>query len=278
MAAYIAGFIAAGFLDLAIAKAVYSPQNMFPMLMEAFGWYPAFLPALLGLLLLVRHGIATKQNKKRTVLCVVLSLIGFAALYAGSGQYLEKRGLMGQPNSAVPAFWVALGIVFAGVCCLFVWKTTAPVREKLFFFAMCGTVYLAANQVLVYALKLIWGRVRFDDMMAAGSFFDFTPWYSPFGPGGSSFPSGHTANAAGIFMLLVLCDLFPALNKNRRLVFVVCWGYIAAMAVCRMVIGRHFLSDTLAASSLMAVLFFVLHRTKLYQKGLQQTLQNKPAK
>ena len=139
---------------------------------------------------------------------------------------------------------------------------------------MWGTVYAVANQVATYLLKFIWSRPRFDDMLAEGTQHLFRHWFMPFGSGGSSFPSGHTANAAGIFALLFLCDVFPALGRHRRLVTAGCWLYVALMAFSRILIGRHFLSDTLAASALMALLFYAVHHSKRYRQGLPALLES----
>jgi membrane-associated phospholipid phosphatase len=168
---------------------------------------------------------------------------------------------------------LAAGVLAAGMMLAAALGCNAAVRARLVFFGVCGSVLCAANQAVVYPIKTLWARTRFDDMLAAGSFEAFTPWFRPLGFGGSSFPSGHTANAACILALLVLCDLFPGWGKRRRLVTALCWAFIALMATARIVIGRHFLSDTLAASAIMAGLFYALRHNRFYRKGLRRALE-----
>ena len=47
-------------------------------------------------------------------------------------------------------------------------------------------------------------------------------------------------------------------NRRRTLVWALCWAYVAFMALCRLVIGRHYLSDTLAAAFVMLLLYLCL--------------------
>lgn len=269
---YFAGFSAATLWDLALNQAVYTPANLYAIIMECFGWYPAFLPALLLAMLLATQPALPRGRLWQRPVAALVALAGFAALFYASRGYMLKRGLLDGPNDPLGMLWLIAGLVFAGALLFAVLRLTPPARIRMTFFGLWGAVYMAANQALIYPVKHLWARTRFDELVAAGSFEHFTPWYQPLGFGGSSFPSGHTANACGIFMLLVLCDLFPAWAKYRKATCACCWGYILLMALARVLIGRHFLSDTLAASAIMAVLFYAMRSTKLYKNGLRKTL------
>lgn len=269
---YAAGFALAAFIDLPLNIAVYSPNSLPAIFMECFGWYPAFLPSVMLFILLgTRRGLAPKSFWQ-PLLCFVVVLAGFCGLYYASYGYLEKRRLLSGTDDPALWLWVAAGVLFIIILVVFLARRARATRIKLIFLGGAATVYMAANQVVVYAAKLVWARTRFDDMLAVGSFDAYTPWYLPFGNGGSSFPSGHTANAAGIFVLLILCDLFPSWARQRKLVLTACWAWIIAMAAARILIGRHFLSDTLAASAITAWLFYGLRRTKPYRVQLEKTL------
>lgn len=267
---YIAGFALGTMYDLSIDIAVYSPQNFLCVFMEAFGWYPNFLPTVfLALLLLTQPGVF-RQHWWLPVAATVVALGGFGALYYMSAKYLRERGWLTTTNGIDPAgwLWLAVGVLFAVLMLLFARRLSQATRTRLFFFGAASAVYTAVSVIVVNGVKIVWARTRFDDMMQVGSFDTFTPWYLPFGNGGSSFPSGHVANAAGIFVLLILCDLFPGWAKRRKLVTAACWVWIVGMAAARIVIGRHFLSDTLAASGIMALLFLALRHNRFYEKYL----------
>lgn len=259
------GFFFATLYDLPITQALYAPQNGFAIFMEAVGWYPMFLPALFAFALL-----AARKNMP-----VWLRIAG-GALYAGAFsvvfyntfEYFCDRGALAPVLNTGTILFILAAVVFAGLLLWAAFALPQKLRPRLEFFSAWGTVFLVADEALINLLKYIWQRTRFDDMMAAGSFADFTPWYTPFGNGGSSFPSGHTAKAVAILLLIVLCDVLAAKKWQRNLAYAVSWLYIAAMAYSRLVMGRHFLSDTLAGAGLIALLLFIMRRIPFYKKQL----------
>ena len=264
---FAAGFVVATFWDLSINQAIFTPNNTFAILMEAVGWYPAFAPPFVFLALLLSHPREMRKPWVRPIAIVGITA-GFCSItHAGYVHFVHRDFF------AHPADWRA--IVFfttaaAGLAILIYISLRAnpSLRKKMEFFVLWGTVFLAANQIFIYPLKLFWQRTRFDDMHARGSFADFTPWFQPMANGGSSFPSGHTANAAAVFLVIVLCDAFSVYGGRRFFAYLTAWAYTASMGFARILIGRHFLSDTLAASGLMALLLFAMRRTGFYQKSL----------
>ncbi|MFT4220479.1 MAG: phosphatase PAP2 family protein [Microbacterium sp.] len=90
---------------------------------------------------------------------------------------------------------------------------------------------LAVSALFVQIVKHVFGRVRPDDMIVVSDF--------------GSFPSGHTANAAT--MAVVLAVLFP-----RVWVAVAGAAWMALMAMSRMLLGAHWLTDTVAGALLGA--------------------------
>lgn len=270
---YTVGFAVAAVYDLPIDLVVYTPGSLYGAVMEAFGWYPAFLPPILLALLWLTQPRGAGAHPWLRVAGGAVAAVGVAVLGMVSMRYLAGRQRTGGMGDPVFWVWVGLMVIFWSGILVFVTKTGPKTRVKLSFFALTGCRFLIAGQIAVYLIKFIWGRPRFDDMISSGTLENFRPWYLPFGPGGSSFPSGHTANAAGALILLMLCDLFPAWNRRKRLVQIGCWGYIAAMAAARILIGRHFLSDTLAASVIMGLIFYAIHNSKLYRKDLRATLE-----
>lgn len=253
----------AAFLDLPLTASLYRPTQPAAIWMECFGFYPIYLPAALWLF-----------SKLFPPACGKVRISAFLALGAlliflwqYSISHLVRRGVSHAFAITVPV-WISAIAILAVLYICFV-RRNALAAAKLRFCAWFGTVYLASHCVLIYVLKTIWSRTRFEDMLAAGNFEAFTSWLSPFGNGGSSFPSGHTAAACGIFVLAVLCDLFPSWNRHRFLVWAGCWLYVGCMAFSRLMMGRHFLSDTLAAGALMAALFLILTHTAWYKQSAE---------
>jgi membrane-associated phospholipid phosphatase len=126
--------------------------------------------------------------------------------------------------------WVAIFVVplLVIVALLLARKWRAAVFAALSFLASAGAVQL---------LKHLFGRARPDDMIVASDF--------------GSFPSGHTANAATI--ALVLWVLFP-----RVWVALLGAAWIVAMALSRTFLSVHWATDTLGGSLVGAGVVLVL--------------------
>ena len=264
---FACGMAAGALWDLPLDKAVYRPASALTLGMEAFGYYPIYLPLGLWLAYLARGG--AKKLWLR-VLCAVLALAGCAGLALASYGNLDGRGAP-LPALTTALVWAALA---AGAAVLL--RSRADARRLRFVF-FWGSIYLALDRVFIdLILKQIWDRTRFDDMLTAagggfeGAFAQFTSWMQPFGNGGSSFPSGHTAAACSVFILTLACDVCLKWNRRRTLVWALCWAYVAFMALCRLVIGRHYLSDTLAAAFVMLLLYLGMRKTKWYRAGARE--------
>lgn len=97
--------------------------------------------------------------------------------------------------------------------------------------ALVFIVAVAASAGLVQLLKTLFGRARPEDILVAVD------------PG--SFPSGHTANAATIAVVL-------GLLLSRRWVWFAGVVWVIAMAFSRTYLGAHWLSDTIGGALLGA--------------------------
>lgn len=260
LAALVVCLVLAARYDLTINQQVYSSEHWWAIFMEAFGWWPLYLPALLwGGFLLRRNG---------QPLWGALILLGSAAaLWFPAFSCLEKRGwLMNFPlwaESILVAITVAASILFAGI-------PSRRTAMRLNFLCCAGFWMMVLNNVVIHTIKLIWNRARFDEMLLQGNFDGFSAWYAPFGTGGTSFPSGHTAAAAGVLLLILAADVFPVVARHKWIVGICCSLYIGAMAVSRIVVGRHFLSDTIVAALIVWGLFVLVHHSKLWKNSLSQ--------
>ena len=194
-------FIFAAFYDFNIASALYSPTNLFGIIMENICFIPLYI---------------------------------FLFLYPLYFFYKDKN------------------------------KIT---KGKILFIANFSALYCVSTNTVIFVLKQIWQRTRFHDMAIANSFELFTPWYQ-FGNGGSSFPSGHTAAACGILILLLLPHLFTLFKDKSTLLLIASYIYIAFSALSRLILGRHFLSDTVASTIIASLIFFLLYSSSWCKKSL----------
>lgn len=259
---------AAAFCDLPLDQALYAPGNPFGIVLEAFCYWPLYLPvALLGAVWTFLY----RQNASRHVLGEVLVIAVFFGLLSQSLPNLSARGLLTLSDSMVAFLSLALALALTVLLISIVsrWSRATLIRADFLF--KFGVALCLADNVVINALKLLWRRPRFDDLTAAGNLASFRPWYLPLGPGGTSFPSGHTAAACGVLTLLLLPLLFERCRGRELAIAGGCYGFIALAAFSRLIMGRHYLSDTVAAAVLMTLLFFALTKTRRFAGALART-------
>jgi undecaprenyl-diphosphatase len=106
----------------------------------------------------------------------------------------------------------------------------------------------AVSSGAVQLMKVLFGRARPEEILL------------PLDSG--SFPSGHTANAATVVVLL-------ALLLRRRWIAVAGAGYVVLMALSRTYLGAHWVTDTVGGmlvGAAMAVLVWVLFARRLREE------------
>ena len=243
----------AAFFDLQIDQVLYAPDNPVAIVFEAFCYWPLYLPfALLGAV----WTFLRRDNPSLHVLGEVLVVTTFFILCNQSLPNLADRGLLPLADTTVTFAALVLTFVATVVMISLASRWDRPTLRRIEF---------------------LWTRARFDDMTAAGDFSLFTPWYR-FGAqsGNTSFPSGHTAAACGVLALLLLPLLFERWQKRWGALLAGCVAYIAVSGLCRMVMGRHFLSDTVAAAVIMGLLFLLLTHTPQFARGLARATAPEP--
>jgi len=114
-------------------------------------------------------------------------------------------------------------------------------------FALWLGLAIAAQAILVWALKLVFGRVR--------------PWLAlglapPIGaPHDGSFPSGHAAGSfcLAAFLSVALPVAWPGARGHARLLSAAALATAALVALSRVYLGAHFPADVLAGALLGAL-------------------------
>lgn len=162
---------------------------------------------------------------------VLLFLRGNGPLAIDDGWMLDLVAIRGPVLTAISdamnfigGGWFAIFVVPLGGAALFLLA-----RRR--WAALVFVVAAAASAALVQLLKGVFGRARPEDILVAVD------------PG--SFPSGHTANAATIAVVL-------GLLLSRRWVWAAGAVWIVAMALSRTYLGAHWLSDTVGGALLGA--------------------------
>ncbi len=256
----LAGLAAAAFWDLPIDKALYSPGAAWAVLIERFGQIPGLLLSLWALLVL---NAGLSGGRARRILLGLLNflvcdlVLEYTLLDLACGA-LDLRKQADMINFAAAHAGqiraVSATLVLAGMLLLKYFFRSYASGNRVF--ARVTTVMFAVSQVLLEVFKNLWGRVRFRDL--APGYSNFHVWYYPQGAAGNhSFPSGHTALAWAMLPAFLLFRKSPALRR-AALWLSAAWGVTVALG--RMTLGAHFLSDVLFASLITIVPFMLMLR------------------
>ncbi|MDE6658763.1 MAG: phosphatase PAP2 family protein, partial [Eubacterium sp.] len=159
------------------------------------------------------------------------------------GTYIAKHFFV-QENQL--AFGIVYGIGFGVMLLLLGRLVEIPekLRKPLFVLAVAGIVVMVVQLSCIEGMKYLWGRVRFRDLLANGSYDAFTPWYVLNGINGNkSFPSGHTAGAGMSYLLMLLPFVFDKFKDKKQFCFWLPCVFTSIVAFTRLVMGAHYLSD-----------------------------------
>lgn len=236
------GLAVAAFYDLQIDILLNSPENPVALWFRNTGEIPCRLICPLAGAVLFSFG-ETRIVKGIGVLLEVGGSFYF-------GYYISKYFFEGSYKTAFGMLW---GLGFAVVLFLVFRYINVPAqyRKTLVLLAVIGVLVMAVQLSLVEVIKYIWGRVRFRDLLAAGSYDAFTAWYIPNGLTGSkSFPSGHTAGAAMSFLLMLFPAAFDKWKGRAWLCFDVAFVYTAVVGFTRLIMGAHYLSDIIIGAAI----------------------------
>ena len=210
----------------------------------------------------------------------IMMMLSFAALFVTRK---EKKGILHFLFTTICligtveyAFFISffslkyistkLSLILGGVTCiplsilsiLLMKKITGGREEEWRRAAAIIVLSVLGEEVIVNVLKIVVSRTRMRDLTASCA--EFTPWYTPFSSalGGDSFPSGHTAKAAGAFLLILLCDVYEKL-KGKKYIFVtagIVWTLFIALG--RIIRAAHFASDVTSGAFFMLFSFILV--------------------
>ena len=256
LAVLILLMIAGSIWDLPISRALYpGHESSIGQFFAAFGEQPAFLAiSCAGVLLLLR--------------CKSINP-GWNTLLAFSGGALILFGIVVNVHEAVNnvpqlPLWVALLVtVFMTLVCsaLLAAVSREASSKTVLRFILTVTFVAIVTALLINIIKIPWGRVRMRLIVQAGNESYFTPWWQAgcalrrqLLAGGvakselCSFPSEHTACAACAMLMILLPTLSKGRQKRTTLCFLLGCVWTLAVALSRICMGAHFLTDVTAAA------------------------------
>lgn len=269
---FIIALILGSFYDKEINAVIFDQKNLFGLIVSSFGMMPGygFLAFAGGITLF------TGIQRKNWNIWGRIGLFVFTALGLGFSVYALGKDVFSINGFYNPKiYW--LGFVIMGVLMI-------PVGVLGFFFAkkaknpylwliamiLCAAIFVAIIPG-VSLLKSIMHRPRYR-FAVHDEYINFHHWWEPcknyeyligdvtgltkeeF----KSFPSGHS----GAAMITVIFCTFLACNDEKLKKFDVLFFYIGftwclVVMFARMLVGAHYLSDTVIGASLTLVCFYI---------------------
>jgi membrane-associated phospholipid phosphatase len=245
---FIALMIVATFVDLPLTKALYDPTSPFGLFFKHFASFPG---TLLGAMCFSVLTVTEPRESKylwfsRVVNGVLMLVFGFSLVDAP----LLSMGV-NQPFLAI------IGVLFVLCVAYLVTRLPKERQARLRRYAIVGAITMVGSMAAANLLKIIWGRARYYTFI--GNDAKFTPWFIPQGftlsESLKSFPSGHSQFAAVSLLSTLLPDVSETLKGKQRLFLLFSILWIAMVMLSRMILGEHFLSDTLVGVAITVVIF-----------------------
>ncbi len=177
--------------------------------------------------------------------------------------------------------WISTLLVVAAVATLVIKlllprrKMVMPGRAALFLIA---TIALGPGLLVNVLLKEHWDRSRPIDVKQLGGVETFVPWWDTRGDcgGNCSFVSG---DVSGAFWTLAPAALAPP--QWRAVAYGAALTFGVAMATARVVVGAHFVSDTIFAGVFTFLIIWVVYaliyrwpRTRLSDRVIERAIES----
>lgn len=276
-AAFAALALVAAFFDLAINKALYNPNSLYGQYFAKLGELPSYLAAPAAGVIFFYQDFGKSKTATTIWKLVSTALIFVGWMYAIGHWFWENFIMQDLMYAGVykVVFSAALTLCLLLGCA----KVDKKVMRKLLVLALFIAVVAAVSNIIVQIMKIIWARQRFRTMVDTptnagliaafvkdGELYQgFSPWYKPTlifkmpirtdeymsaykavdSDTFKSFPSGHTVAAAASFFVIILPDMYRKLSNYKWMFWALPAIYTAAVAISRIVMGAHYLSDVL---------------------------------
>lgn len=260
------GILAIGTLDYTVSLNIINRHSHFGEFFNRFGE----LPAILGLVFSITILYGSRKREKvlnNTVSSIFsipfLLLFSFMTIFMPI-RYVYEFSDTGVPESLMIIIYILSAILFI-TSVIVVHRFDAESVRKLKKPALVMLILIVSEMVLVNVLKIIWGRPR---MRSIDSIEQFRYWYQLMPPAAGqefkSFPSGHTANG---FVMVAWSLFIPQgkfLLKKWAIPFGLTWGFCVALS--RILLGAHFLSDVIVGGYITVLLFYLLSNIILKER------------
>jgi membrane-associated phospholipid phosphatase len=226
-------------------------------------------------------------------------VVGMVALYLGADDcmkdFADHVKSYNELHFIVRALIaLAIGVLITLPTVLFLRKLSSKTMSDLFVFAVVAFLACAFAQLSVHFIKPLVGRARYRAIWLLGDESLYTPWYVfngerisknallvAIGAGKDafrSFPSGHTASAGAVYVLLALPYCLKKFDNNKSKIILTCISVIVTgmVAVSRIIVGAHYFSDVLIGGTFSFIWVYITLVIVKFIIGKIEKKTNKP--
>ena len=271
------------FCDLQISQALVHLDNGFSHFMAGFTVMP--VSVVLGFILGTLLKMVTNKQYKKVWQNIILCVISFGLLIGGA--YFLGDHFTSYHAYNLKTLRPLLNIVFGLVMMIpgyilgyiFYDKMEHKNIFKTYILIVATVVFLI---VFVMLIKSLFPRLRYTSVVRLGYEY-FRPWYlTDFSLNKQfvadhnlidpeeikSFPSGHSnIGMAAAFTLMFIPKFFPKLKDKEVYFFYGGFFFFLLVAFSRILIGAHYLSDTMFAGTLALLVYFISN--EIYLRKIQ---------
>jgi len=254
--AFMLVVLAFGTIDYDVSMNLVNKDSSFGEFFNRHGEFPVGLVMLIGVAIL--FGTRKKEKVLDNILGYIFA-IPFMFLFSFFIGIMPFNYAYEHTEGGIPSGMFILAIVISVIIfitSLIVVKKMG--RDRLMKYRKIALLFVLlgiSSLVVVNLIKILWARPR---MRSISSIEEFKYWYEINGLSNNnelkSFPSGHTANS---FLMVALAYLIPTkVWRNRFMIFGIAWG--SCVALSRVILGAHFLSDVIVGGYVTIVVMFIL--------------------
>lgn len=266
--------LAFGTLDYDISKGIINKSSHFAEFFNRFGEMPVSLAMLISVMIL--FGSRKKEKHLNNILGMLFG-IPFIALFSFMTVFMPIRYTYEHAASGIPGSMMLLSYGLTAVLFLIamVWirKTDVEVLRSYRRVALALIVIAFGAVLVVNLVKILWARPR---MRSIDSIEQFKYWFQINGPSNNnelkSFPSGHTANSFVMLAFVLFIPMTKEKLRSRFTTFAILWGSMVALS--RVILGAHFLSDVIVGGFITILLIYICELLFMTRKGKRKRVGN----
>ena len=276
----VIGIILGSFFDFNVSSAIASPDNGFGLTISAIGPTIGFAGVAVMGGGLVALAIKGKYHIALKILFYVLAAccLGVAIYYPG-GEYFGVNGFYGAAPEWVGYLIVLLPEAAAMVGGYFLFRDCKNHNMWIIFVTIIALLLIALLAVIP-ALKDSVHRPRYRLISKTG--VEFHNWWEPckdykelrelYGAHKDdfkSYPSGHTAEAGILFVVITFFPLAHEKMKKYQLpAFIAASALVLLVAFARILAAAHFLSDVSTGAAIILTLTLIANEVIMRIKPL----------